>query len=81
MNNATFGKTMENVRKRIRFELVNNETRFKKLVNDHEWESNGCNEKKICVKLDKPIAIGVLDLSKLLMYDYHYNTIKKQSKW
>ena len=38
--------------------------------------------KKTCVTLDKPIAIGmcVLDLSKLLMYDYHYNTIKKQYK-
>ena len=36
--------------------------------------------RKALVKLDKPIAIGmcILDLSKLWMYDYHYNTIKKQ---
>ena len=36
--------------------------------------------KKAIVKLDKPIAIGmcILELSKLWMYDYHYNTIKKQ---
>ena len=36
--------------------------------------------RKAVVKLDKPIAIGmcILDLSKLWMYDYHYNTIKKQ---
>ena len=90
MNNATFGKTMENVRKRIRFELVNDETRFKKLVNDPTFDNaiimnenlTGVMRKKTCVTLDKPIAIGmcVLDLSKLLMYDYHYNTIKKQYK-
>ena len=36
--------------------------------------------RKAIVKLYKPIAIGmcILDLSKLWMYDYHYNTIKKQ---
>ena len=90
MNNAVFGKTMENVRKRIGFELVNDETRFKKLVNDPTFDHaiimnenlTGAMRKKAVVKLDKPIAIGmcVLDLSKLLMYDYHYNTIKKQYK-
>ena len=88
MNNATFGKTMESVRKRIRFELVNDETRFQKLVNDPTFDNTiimndslcGVMRKKAIVKLDKPIAIGmcVLDLSKVLMYDYHYNIIKKQ---
>ena len=34
MINATFGKTLENVRKRLNFELVNNENRFQKLIND-----------------------------------------------
>jgi hypothetical protein len=40
----------------------------------------GVMRKKAIVKLDKCIAVGmcVLDMSKVLMYDYHYNTIKKQ---
>ena len=90
MNNATFGKTMENVRKRIRFELVNNETRFKKLVNDPTFDNVipmnddlcGVMRTKTIVKLDKPITVGmcILDMSKLHMYDFHYNTIKKQYK-
>ena len=88
MNNATFVKTMENVRQRIRFEMVNDETRFKKLVNDPTFDNaiiinenlTGVMRRKALVKLDKPIAIGmcILDLSKLWMYDFHYNTIKKQ---
>ena len=79
---------MENVRKRIRFEMVNDEIRFKKLVNDPTFDNSiifnnslcGVTRTKAKVKLDKPIAIGlaVLDLSKVLMYDFHYNTIKKR---
>ena len=88
MSNSVFGKTMENVRKRCRFEMVNDETRFKKLVNDPTFDHaiiinenlTGVMRRKAIVKLDKPIAIGmcILDLSKLWMYDFHYNTIKKQ---
>ena len=34
--------------------------------------------KKVAIKLDRPVYCGVsvLDLSKHLMYDYYYNTIK-----
>ena len=84
MNNAVFGKTLENVRQRIRFELVNDETRFQKIVNDPTFDNCivmneslcGMMRKKATVKLDKPICVGlaVLDLS----YDFHYNTVKRQ---
>ena len=88
MNNAVFGKTLENVRQRTPFELVNSEKRFQKLVNDPLFDGCvvindslcGITRKRPTVVLDKPICVGlaVLDLSKLLMYDFHYNTIKKQ---
>src|SRR5690606_14395524 len=90
MNNAVFGKTMENVRKRIRYELVNDQTRYQKLVNDPTFSdctfinNNVCgiSRKKAIIKLDKPISCGfsILDLSKVLMYDFHYNTMKKLYK-
>ena len=61
---------------------------YSKLVNDPTSGSAiimndslcGVMKRKAIVKIDKPIAIGmcILDLSKLWMYDYHYNTIKKQ---
>ena len=87
-NNAVFGKTMENVRNRIRYELVNDEKRAMKIHNDVTFKDfniinenlTGYSRSKTCVVLDKPIAIGfcILDLSKELMYDFHYNTMKKQ---
>jgi len=88
MNNAVFGKTMENVRKRIRYELVNNEKRYQKLVNDVTFKDCdvigenlvGISRSKTTVVLDKPIIVGfsILELSKVLMYDFHYNTMKKK---
>ena len=88
MNNAVFGKTMENVRKRVRFELVNNPKRHQKVLNDPTFTNSviinenliGMSRKHATVKLDKAIMTGfsVLDLSKVLMYDFHYNTIKKK---
>ncbi|XP_060848479.1 uncharacterized protein LOC132927929 [Rhopalosiphum padi] len=87
MNNSIFGKTMEQVRRRILMELVSNEDRVQKLINlttfkyatpYNENLSAVTMEKKI-IKFDKPIYIGlaVLDISKTKMYDYHYNVMKR----
>ena len=88
MNNAVFGKTMENVRNRMDYELVNSTERLKKLVNDPCFEGRniinenlvGVSHKRKSITLDKPLIVGVsiLELSKLHMYDFHYNVMKKK---
>lgn len=93
MNNSVFGKTMENVKKRVNVKLVT--------TWDRDGRRNGANiliskpnfhslsiftenfvaiqlkKSKICY--NKPIYVGftVLDLSKIVMYDFHYNFIKQ----
>jgi hypothetical protein len=84
MNNAVFGKTMENVRNRINYKLIyNDDKKISKWVsrfNFHDittFNNNltGIHMRKTQVNLNKPIYVGfsVLDLSKHLMYDFHYN--------
>ncbi len=88
MNNAVFGKTMENVRNRIDFHIVNNERSAEKYTARPTYKYTkyfnenlvGIELKKTEVVLDKPIIVGmsVLDLSKTLMYQFHYKTIKQK---
>ena len=87
-NNAIFGKSMENVRKRTPYELVSNQKRYQKLVNDPSFKNCVFINENLCgitrshttVRLDKPIAVGfsILELSKVLMYDFHYNVMKRK---
>ena len=88
MNNSVFGKTMENLRKRCNVELVTEEKRLLKLTSKPTYISHkifdenlvGVNTKKERITLDKPSYVGmcILDLSKTLMYDFHYNYIRKK---
>ncbi len=89
MNNSVFGKTMENIRNRNEGELVKDVVRMQRLINSPRFQGNPIfydkdycfiEMKKKCVKLDKPIYVGfsILDLSKHLMYDFHYNFIKEK---
>ena len=88
MNNSVFGKTMENLRKRVNIELVTDEKRLNKLsakptyVSSKIFNENlvGVHTKKERLLLDKPSYVGmcILDLSKTHMYDFHYNYIKKK---
>ena len=86
LNNSIFGKTMENVRGRVNLELVHTSKRLRKLTAKPNF-NRVCifNENLLaaqCLKtqimLDKPIYVGfsILDLSKSLMYEFHYGTIK-----
>ena len=88
MNNSVFGKTMENIRKREDIELVNNKQKAEKLSAKPNF--NHCkilsenlisiHMKKTKLTFDKPVYLGmcILDLSKTLMYDFHYDYIKKK---
>src|SRR5437773_4628040 len=85
LNNALFGKTMENVRGRKDFRLRTSEhqmlmdTSKPQYLRSHEFsEDLILNELvNLEVKLDKPIFIGqaVLDLSKLVMYSLRYRQL------
>ena len=88
LNNSIFGKTMENVRGRTNMELVNDERRLKKItakpnfnrvhIFNEDLTAAHCLSTKI--ELNKPIFVGfaILDLSKTLMYDFHYGYIKQK---
>ena len=88
MNNSVFGKTMENLRNRVTVELVrgDDEKKLRKLTSDPlfaGWRLLGENLFRIHMRKDhilfnRPIYIVmcVLDLSKLLLYDYYYNYLK-----
>ena len=86
MNNSVFGKTMENIRNRVDVKLVNTEEKFKKLVAKPNFKSRkifsenliSVHMKKTSLTMNKPVYLGmcILDLSKTLMCDFHYNYIK-----
>ena len=85
MINSAFGKTMENLQKRINVRLVNNEKDFLKYTSRSThiiykiFDKNyaAIHEIKPVLTLNKPICVGftVLELSKWLMYDFHYSFI------
>ena len=90
MNNSVFGKTMENIRNRVNVKLVNNEEKARKLIAKPNY--NSCkifsenlisvHMKKTSLVMNKPVYLGacILDLSKTIMYDFHYNYIKPMYK-
>ena len=83
-----FGKTLENVRKRVNVKLLRSdeEEKILKYVAKPTFAQQvifnqhlvGIQNHKEKVLLNKPIYVGmsVLDLSKHLMYDFYYNTLK-----
>ncbi|GBN67380.1 hypothetical protein AVEN_149573-1 [Araneus ventricosus] len=88
LNNAVFGKTMENLRNRVNIDLVTDEKIAKKLVASPAFHSFiiinndlvSIQREKNCLFLNRPIYVGfsILDISKILMFDFHYNYIKKK---
>ena len=86
MNNSVFGKTIENIRNRVDIKLVNDRDKAKKLTAKPNFKHLNifCENlvaihmKKTSLTMNKPIYLGmsILDLSKTVMYDFHYKYIK-----
>jgi hypothetical protein len=92
--NSVFGKTMENLRKRVDIKIVRTDgsdkekQQIRKIIAKPNYdraiifsdELSALHVHKTHLKLNKPIYVGmcVLDLSKHLMYDWYYNTLKKR---
>ena len=86
MNNSVFGKTMENIRKHRDIKLVTTDKKRSKLVSEPNYHTiNLISEdlsiiemKKTKAKTNKPIYLGlsILEISKILMYEFWYDYIK-----
>ena len=82
-NNSIFGKTMKNMRKRVDVRLLTDEKKLDKLTSKPTFVSSKIfNENLMAVHkikesftLNRPAYVGmyILDLSKTIMYDFHYN--------
>ena len=88
MNNSVFGKTMENIRRHRNIKLVNNKEDYLRAVMKPNFKSGvlleedliSCEMGKTKIKMNKPVYLGqaILDLSKLVMYEFHYDYMKKK---
>ena len=88
MNNSVFGKTIENIRKRRNILLVDNLAKASQLSTKPNFDRAiifdrnliAVHMKKTEVYFNKPVYVGqaILDLSKILMFDFHYDYIRKK---
>ena len=88
MNNSVFGKTIENIRKRLNIILIDNREKALKLTSRPNFNRAtifdrnliAIHMKKTEVFFNKPVYVGqaILDLSKTLIFDFHYNYIRKK---
>lgn len=91
LNNAIFGKCMENVRKHRDVRIVTKwggRYGLRSLISKPYFNSCACFENdfaivemnKIEISLNKPVYVGfaILDISKTYLYDFHYNYVKTE---
>ena len=88
MNNSVYGKTMENLHKRVDIKLITDKDKLLKYTSKPTYVSSKIFNKdlvalhkiKETLTLNKPAYVGmcILDLSKTLMYEFHYNYIKNK---
>ena len=79
MNNAVFGKTMENVRKHRDIKLVTTNKRSNQLASEANYYTTkyliAMEMKKTKIKINKPVYLGmaILHISKTLMFRFWYD--------
>ena len=86
MINSKFGKTLENIRNRVDIRLISSDKVAQKLAAMPNFDRCAIFDeniiavhmKKTKLYFNKPVYLGmiILNLSKSLMYDIHYNYIK-----
>ena len=86
MNNAVFGKTMENVRKHRNIKLVAIERRINYLVAEPNYHTTkfftenllAIEMRKTQILMNKPVylVLSILDLSKTVTYEFWYESVK-----
>ena len=94
MNHSVFRKTCENLRKRVDIKNVRTDgsdkekEQIRKIIDKPNYnlavifsdKLSALHTHKTRLKLNKPVYVGmcVLDLSKHLMYDWYYSTLKRK---
>ena len=86
MNNSVFRKTMKNIRKHRDIKLVTTNKKRNKLLSEPKYHTISyisenlsiIEMNKTKVKMNKPIYLGlsILDISKILMYEFWYDYMK-----
>ena len=86
INNAVFGKTMENVRKHRNIKLVTTESRRNYLVSEPNYHTTkffmenslAIEIRKNQILMNKPAFLGLstLDLNETVMYEFWYDYVK-----
>ena len=84
MNRAVFGKTMENVRKHRHIKLVTRKKRRNCLLSKPNYDTKFFTEnlyvlemkKEIVMDIPVHLGLSILELSKMLMYEFWYDYVK-----
>ena len=86
MNNSVFGKTMENIRNHKDMKLVTSDKKYLKYVMKPNFKDGHPFSKHLFavemgkreITMNKPVYLGqaILDLSKTLMYEFHYDYMR-----
>ena len=86
MNNSVFGKTMENIRNHKEIKLVTSDKKYLKYVMKPNFKDGHpfyahlfvVEMGKTEITMNKPVYLGqaILDLSKTLMYEFHYDYMR-----